>query len=90
MKIEIEARAIRETRYCVEEECGVAEEEGRCSLVFETFLKLGKLQLCKSNFNRNGVLLLLINNFEANQIVLYLQGAYMMHLVTICHVSHVM
>ena len=49
---------------------------------------LGKLQ-CKSNFNRIEVLLLMIDNFESNQIVLYLQGGYMMHLETTCHVSHV-
>ena len=57
-------------------------------LVFETFLKLGKLQ-CKSYFNKNQVLLLTIDNFETNQIVLYLPGGYMMHLETTCHVSHV-
>ena len=38
------------------------------SLVFETFMKLGKLQ-CKSNFNRNEVLLLMIEHFETIQIV---------------------
>ena len=32
------------------------------SLVFETFLKLGKLQ-CKFNFKRNEVLLLRIENY---------------------------
>ena len=37
------------------------------TLVFETFLKLGKLQ-CKSNFNRNEVLLLMIDYFEIIQI----------------------
>ena len=37
-------------------------------LVFETFLKLGKLQ-CKSNLNRNEVLLQMIENFETIQIV---------------------
>ena len=58
------------------------------TLVFETCLKLGKLQ-CKSNFNRNQVLLLTIDNFETNQIVLYLLGGYIMHLETTCHVSHV-
>ena len=58
------------------------------SLMLETFLKLGKLQ-CKSIINRNEVLFLNIDNFEPNQIVLYLQGGYMMHLETTCHVSHV-
>ena len=57
-------------------------------LVFETFLKLDKLQ-CKSSFNRNEVLLLMIDNFETNQIVLYFQGGYMMDLETTCHVSRV-
>ena len=48
------------------------------SLVFETCLKLCKLQW-KSNFNRNEVHLLMIENFESNQIFLYLPGGYMMH-----------
>ena len=60
----------------------------RQTLVFEAFLKLGKLQ-CKSYFNKNEVLLMTIDNFETNQIVLYLRGGYMMHLETTCHVSHV-
>ena len=64
------------------------EREKWRPLVFETCLKLSKLQ-CKSNFIRNSVLLLTIDNFENNQIVLYLQGGYMMHLETTCHVSHV-
>ena len=46
--------------------------EVHIALVFETCLKLGKLQ-CKLNFNRNLVLLLTIDNFKTNQIVLYLQ-----------------
>ena len=58
-------------------------------LVFETFMKLGKLQ-CKSNLNRNEVLLLMLGNFETIQIVLYLPGGYMMDLETTCHVSCVM
>ena len=59
------------------------------ALVFETFMKLGKLQ-CKSNFNKNYVLLLMIENFESNQIVLYFTRGYMMHLESTCHVSNVM
>ena len=35
------------------------------TLVFETFLKLGKLQ-CKSYFNKKMVLLLTIDNGETN------------------------
>ena len=50
-------------------------------LVFETCLKLGKLQ-CKYNFNRNWVLLLNFEIFETNQIVLNVPGGYMMHLET--------
>ena len=57
-----------------------------CTLLFETCVKLGKLQ-CKSNFNRNK--LLLLDNFETNPIVLYLRGGYIMHLETTCHMSHV-
>ena len=45
------------------------------SLVFETFLKLGKLQ-CKFNFSRYDVHLLRIENFETIQIVLYLPVGY--------------
>ena len=58
------------------------------ALIFETYLKLDKLQ-CKCNFNRNEVFLLNIDNFEPNQIFLYLRGGYMMHFETTCHVSHV-
>ena len=43
------------------------------TLVFETCLKLGKLQ-CKYIFTRNEVLLLMIENFETNQIVLCVPG----------------
>ena len=58
-------------------------------LVFETFLKCGKLQ-CKNYFNRKHVRLLnKIENFETMQIVLYLPGGYIMGLETTCHV-HVM
>ena len=57
--------------------------------MFETFLKLDKLQ-CKSNNYIIEVLLLMINNFEPNQIALYLQGGCMMHLATTGHLSHVM
>ena len=38
------------------------------TLMFEAFLKLGKLQ-CKSYFNKNYVLLLTIENFETNKVV---------------------
>ena len=61
---------------------------GAVALMFETFLKLGKLQ-CKCNFNRNEGLLLNIDNFEPNQKISYLRGGYMMHFKTTCHVSHV-
>ena len=43
------------------------------TLVFETFLKCGKLQ-CKSIFNKKKVCLLMIEHIESNQIVLYLPG----------------
>ena len=43
------------------------------SLVFETFLKYGKLK-CKSTFNKTKVFLLMIEHIETNQIVLYLPG----------------
>ena len=57
-----------------------------CSpLIFETFLKCGKLQ-CKSIFNRNEVRLVTI---ETNQIVSYLSGGYIKHLETTWYVSHV-
>ena len=42
-------------------------------LVFETFLKCGKLQ-CTSTFNRKWVCLLMIEHIETNQIVIYLPG----------------
>ena len=58
------------------------------SLMFETFMKCGKLQ-CKSNLNRNEVRLVMLEHIETNQIVSYLSGGYMMHLETTWHVSHI-
>ena len=77
-------------QYFVEQSCfkAILDFMQLWALVFETFLKMGKLQF-KSNFNRNKVLLLMIDNFETNLIVLYLQGKYMKHLETTCHVSRV-
>ena len=58
------------------------------ALVFETFLKLGKLQ-CKSSFNINEVLLLMIKDFETIQIVKYFPEGCMMDFETTCYVSRV-
>ena len=51
--------------------------------MFETCLKLGKLQ-GKYNFNRNEVLFLMKENLETNQIVLCFPDGYMMHSETTC------
>ena len=67
------------------------QETFQCTLVFETFLKLAKLQ-CKCKFYRNQVLLLNIDHFEPNQIFSYLRGGYTLrnHLSCVtCHVQHV-
>ena len=60
-----------------------------CTLVFEIFLKLGKLQ-CKSNFNRKGTFTDDRKTFETpqRQIVLYLPGIYDGPSV-MCDMSHV-
>ena len=55
---------------------------GHCTLVFETFLKWGKLQ-CKTIFSQK------LATFSDDRKLLYLPRGYMIDLETTCHVSHV-